>query len=72
MFAFKQPNRFGCFSQVTFDEKPALELLQLCNDVFAELDKAHRVEVRDEPPELTGPRMINFLHVIKFPLPQDV
>ena len=58
--------------QVSFDEKSPTELLQLLNDVFAELDKAHRVDVRDEPPEVAAPRMINFLHVIKFPLPPDV
>ncbi len=30
-------------SQVSFDEKSPAELLQLLNDVFAELDKAHKV-----------------------------
>jgi len=28
--------------------------------------------VRDEPPEVTGPRLINFLAILKFPLPPDV
>lgn len=52
---------------VSFDEKSPAELLQLLNDVFAELDKSHKVDVRDEPPELGGPRMVSFLQVLKFP-----
>jgi hypothetical protein len=106
-------------SQVTFDEKSPVELLQLLNDVFAELDKSHKVrspttnplplhinsenrkgildritpsealftyayptvhifslfppqvDVRDEPVEIAGPRMMGFLQLLKFPLPQE-
>ncbi len=32
---------------MTFDEKSPAELLQLLNDVFAELDKAHKVRVAE-------------------------
>ncbi len=59
-------------AQVTFDEKSPHELLQILNDVFAALDSAHERDVRDEPPEVAGPRMINFLAILKFPLPPDV
>lgn len=60
--------------QVTFDEKAsnATELLQLVNDVFAELDRAHRVDVREEPPEAAGQRLVAFLQVLKYPLPADL
>jgi intraflagellar transport protein 81 len=53
--------------QVSLDDRSPTELLQLLNDVFAELDKAHRVDVRDEAPEAAGPRMVSFLQVLKFP-----
>ena len=62
----------ACLYQVTFDEKSPQELLQILNDVLAELDSAHERDVRDEVPEVTGPRIINFLAVLKFPLPPDM
>jgi len=61
--------------QVSFDEKSSspAELLQLLNDVFAELDaKTHRVSAADEPPEIAGPRILGFLQLLKYPLPADV
>ena len=54
---------------VAFDDLSPAELLQLANDVFAELDRAHSVDVRDEPAEQAGPRMVGFLQLLKFPLP---
>jgi hypothetical protein len=41
------------------------------NDVCAALDSSHERDVRDEAPEATGIRLINFLAVLKFPLPPD-
>ena len=54
-------------SLVALSEMSPVELLQLTNDVFAELDRAHRLDVRDEPPEAGGPRMCTFLQVLKYP-----
>ena len=54
-------------SLVALSEMSPSELLQLTNDVFAELDRAHRLDVRDEPPEVGGPRMCTFLQVLKYP-----
>ena len=54
-------------SLVSLSEMSPSELLQLTNDVFAELDRAHRLDVRDEPPEVGGPRMCTFLQVLKYP-----
>jgi len=48
-----------------------VELLQLLNDVFGELDRAHLVSARDEPPELAGPRIMQFLRLLRYPLPPD-
>ena len=54
-------------SLVSLSEMSPSELLQLTNDVFAELDRTHRLDVRDEPPEVGGPRMCTFLQVLKYP-----
>jgi len=54
-------------SLVLFDEKSPFELLQVLNEVMAHLDKRHAVELRDEPQEETGARMIEFIRLLKFP-----
>ena len=54
-------------SLVSLSEMSPTELLQLTTDVLGELDKAHRVDVRDEPPEVCGPRLCTFLQVLKYP-----
>lgn len=56
--------------QVAFDELSATELVQLLNDVLAELDYAHRMDVRDEgSPEATGERMYHLLKVLRYQVP---
>lgn len=57
--------------QVTFDELTPVELLQLLNDVLAYLDESHKVDVRYEAPEMAGPRVTNFLAVLRFTMPKD-
>ena len=55
-------------SLVLFDEKTPFELLQVLNEVMAHLDKKHAgVDLRDEPQEETGARMIEFIRLLKFP-----
>jgi intraflagellar transport protein 81 len=54
-------------SLVLFDEKTPFELLQVLNEVMAHLDKRHDIEIRDEPQEETGSRMIEFIRLLKFP-----
>lgn len=56
-------------TQVEFDEKTPQDLLQILNDVFAELDSRHQMNLRDEPPEQTGARMIELLALLKYQLP---
>lgn len=58
-----------CVIQVTFDEKSPTELLEAVNDVLAELDAAHKVDLRDEPPDNTAARMLNMLSVCKYQFP---
>ena len=54
---------------VLFDEKTPFELLKTLNNVMAHLDKRHNVDIRDESAEQTQARMVDFLRVLKFPLP---
>lgn len=56
---------------VSLTELSPSQLLQLTNDVFAYLSSAHRVDVRDEPPEVGGPRMCTFLQLLKYPGASD-
>eukprot|EP01138_Halocafeteria_seosinensis_P008786 gb/GECG01008980.1/.p1 GENE.gb/GECG01008980.1/~~gb/GECG01008980.1/.p1 ORF type:complete len:686 (+),score=158.53 gb/GECG01008980.1/:1-2058(+) len=57
-------------SLVSFDEHSPTELVQLLNDVLAELDSSHRIDVRDEgSPEATGERMLQFLRVLRYQIP---
>jgi hypothetical protein len=48
-----------------------VELLRTLNKVFAYLDESHDVDVRDEPPEVAGPRIMQFLRVLKVAIPED-
>ena len=54
-------------SLVLFDEKTPFELIQVLNDVMTHLDKRHAVDLRDEPQEETGARMMEFIRLLKFP-----
>lgn len=62
-------------AQVSFDEKASkpLELLQILNNVLAELDeKLHRVSASEEAPDAAGQRIVSFLQLLKYPLPTNV
>eukprot|EP01136_Pigoraptor_vietnamica_P035750 Opistho-1_new@101407 len=61
------------FTLVTFDElgRNGLQLLQLLNDVFAELSPLQKVNLRDELPEQTAFRMLEFLRVLKYQPKRD-
>lgn len=48
-------------SLVSFDEKSPVELLQLLSDVFSLLSPVHKRDVRDETPEQTVFRLMDFL-----------
>lgn len=68
----KEPFRLG-LTLVAFDEKSNFELLQLVNEVFIEIDQAkHNVDLRSEADEQRAGRYLEFLQLLKFPLPRDV
>ena len=57
--------------QVTFDEKSPFELLSILNDVLVYLDKHHDVDLRDEPRDQTGQRIMQSLHLLKYKFPHN-
>lgn len=68
----KEPFRLG-LTLVAFDEKSNFELLQVLNDVFAEMDSSkHSVDLRREADEARAMRYLEFLQLLKFPLPRDI
>lgn len=67
----KEPFRLG-LTLVAFDEKSNFELLQILNEVFAEIDAKHNVDLRSEADEQRAFRYLEFLQLLKFPLPRDV
>lgn len=67
----KEPFRLG-LSLVAFDEKSNFELLQILNEVFTEIDTKHQVDLRNEADEQRAHRYLEFLQLLKFPLPRDV
>eukprot|EP01083_Nonionella_stella_P083490 230903_1 len=54
------------FTLVSFDSLPPRDLLQIVNDVFAELDSKHRIKLRDEKTDDTSLRMVQFVRVLNY------
>lgn len=54
---------------VSFDKKSPLELLQILQDVLAEISPEQKVDLRDEPPEFTAQRIFDFLWILKYKIP---
>lgn len=56
-------------SQVTFDEKSPADLLQQLNEIFVAIDPQQTSE-HDEPGDAGTTRMMSFLVMLKFPVPE--
>lgn len=56
--------------QVTFDEKSATDLLQTLNEVLSAIDPQQTFD-HDEPEDATITRMLSFLVMLKFPIPEQ-
>lgn len=54
------------FNLVSFDSLDSLSLLQVLNDVLAEISPEHSIDLREEPPEQTAVRMFSLLRVLKY------
>ncbi|KAF4032172.1 Intraflagellar transport 81 calponin homology domain [Phytophthora infestans] len=69
----KEPFRLG-LTLVAFDEKSNFELLQILHEVFVEIDPTRHsgVDLRAEADEARAQRYLEFLQLLKFPLPRDI
>lgn len=54
------------FNLVTFDALETLNLLQVLNDVLAEISPEQKVDLREEHPEQTAVRILTLLRVLKY------
>lgn len=54
------------FNLVTFDAVETFSLLQLLNDVLAEISPEHKIDLRQEHPEQTAVRILTLLRVLKY------
>ena len=56
-------------SLVAFDEMSPYDLLCLLNSIFIHLDKRHKVDMRDESQAAMSSRMLEFVQIMKYPIP---
>ena len=54
------------FNMVTFDALDPFNLLQVLNDVLAEISPEHQIDLRREQPEQAAVRIFSFLRVLKY------
>ncbi|KAF3850635.1 hypothetical protein F7725_012407, partial [Dissostichus mawsoni] len=57
------------FNLITFDSLDPMQLLQILNDVLAEIDPKHAMDIREELPEQTIKRMCALLGMLKYKPP---
>lgn len=54
------------FNLVSFDALDSFSLLQVLNDVLAEISAEHKIDLREEQPEQTAVRVLTLLRVLKY------
>lgn len=54
------------YNLVSFDAVDSFNLLQLLNDILAEISSEHKLDLRQEAPEQTAVRLFSFLRVLKY------
>ncbi|XP_065840482.1 intraflagellar transport protein 81 homolog [Oscarella lobularis] len=54
------------FNLISFDALEPFGLLQVLNDVLAEIGSQNKVDLREEAPEQTAIRMLNFLRILGY------
>ncbi|KAJ0069063.1 hypothetical protein NL108_017229 [Boleophthalmus pectinirostris] len=57
---------------ITFDSLKPMQLLQILNDVLAEIDPKHAIDIREEMPEQTTKRMCALLGMLKYKPPGNL
>ncbi|XP_066987382.1 intraflagellar transport protein 81 homolog [Macrobrachium rosenbergii] len=59
------------YNLITFDALLPEQLLQVLNDVFAEIDSKNRLDIREEEPDQMAVRMLGMLRILKYKPPGD-
>ncbi|XP_076030655.1 intraflagellar transport protein 81 homolog [Oratosquilla oratoria] len=59
------------YNLITFDGLTPEQLLQVLNDVFAEIDSKNRLDIREEEPEQMAVRMLGMLRILKYKPPDE-
>ena len=54
------------YNLVSFDSLDSLALLQILNDVLAEISPEHKKDLREEPPDQTALRLFSLLRILKY------
>uniref|UniRef100_A0A673ZKG7 Intraflagellar transport protein 81 homolog n=1 Tax=Salmo trutta TaxID=8032 RepID=A0A673ZKG7_SALTR len=54
------------FNLITFDSLEPMQLLQILNDVLAEIDPKQTIDIREEMPDQTAKRMFTLLGMLKY------
>ena len=54
------------YNLVSFDSLDPQALLQVLNDVLAEISPEHKMDLREEPPDQTAFRIFSLLRVLKY------
>uniref|UniRef100_UPI0037E727C5 intraflagellar transport protein 81 homolog n=1 Tax=Semicossyphus pulcher TaxID=241346 RepID=UPI0037E727C5 len=60
------------FNLITFDSLEPMQLLQILNDVLAEIDPKQAIDIREEMPEQTIKRMCSLLGMLKYKPPGNL
>lgn len=59
------------YNLISFDALSGESLLQVLNDVFAEIDSKNKLDIREEEPEQMAVRMLGMLRILKYKPPDD-
>ncbi|XP_045594415.2 intraflagellar transport protein 81 homolog [Procambarus clarkii] len=59
------------YNLISFDALSGELLLQILNDVFAEIDTKNKLDIREEEPEQMAVRMLGMLRILKYKPPDD-
>ncbi|KAM4617060.1 intraflagellar transport protein 81 homolog [Polymixia lowei] len=60
------------FNLITFDSLEPMQLLQVLNDVLAEIDPKQAIDIREEMPDQTAKRMFTLLGMLKYKPPGNL
>ena len=60
------------YNLIIFDSLNGDQLLQIVNDVLAEIDPKNKIDVREEEPDQTVLRILGMLRLLKYKPPMEI